>query len=80
MSVYVTLKCDGTMPPGSRERCRAGFSVQADRVDLPWGGDGIELLVVTEEAEHHGWSQEFDSATSERHQFCPSCTRHRREG
>jgi hypothetical protein len=80
MAVYVTLKCDGMMPPGSTERCRAAFSVQVG----PWLVDETGELVVdvdrvTDDAAQIGWSQDYDTDLGRHIQFCPSCTRHRTE-
>jgi hypothetical protein len=79
MAVYLILKCDGMMPPGSTERCRAAFSVQA----APWLADSGELVVdvdkVTDVADKVGWTQDYDQGLGRHVQFCPSCTRHRTE-
>jgi len=81
MALYVTIKCDGMMPPRSKERCRAGFSVQADTY-LGENGDVIVVDDVIEQAERHGWTEgDRDTPTGKAFaQFCPSCTRHRAEG
>lgn len=78
MTVYLTLKCDGMMPPGSKERCRAGFSVQATMSAPGWGGDRADVADAKDAAHQHGWTEEFVSF-GEQLQFCPSCTRHRAE-
>lgn len=78
MAVFVTIKCDGMMPPGSRERCRAGISAEAEIFDAELAGDVISLRDAVDAARRHGWSDEF-VAFAPSLQFCPSCTRHRRE-
>jgi hypothetical protein len=79
MTAYVTFKCDGMMPPGSAERCRAGFSVVADCYEQSWGGDAIDASDAWNKAHQHDWSDVYLPELNVVHQFCPSCTRHRAE-
>jgi hypothetical protein len=76
MTAYVTFKCDGMMPPGSKERCRGGFSVQADDDDYR-----TAIEDAWDAAKDNGWTDTINPhgvpATLD---FCPSCTRHRAEG
>jgi hypothetical protein len=79
MAVYVTLKCDGERPPGTRERCRAGFSAQVG----PWLVDDtgelvVDVDVVTDDAAKVGWTQDYDTDLGRHIQFCPSCTAYRK--
>ena len=69
MSVYVTFKCDGERHGQS---CRGGFSRPAtgdpdDFIDIAW--DAATLA---------GWSDELNPYGAAVLEFCPSCTRERK--
>jgi hypothetical protein len=72
MTAYVTFKCDGMMPPGSAERCRAGFSVQADDDDY-----SSALEKAWQATKAHGWTDRLNpKGPPSTLDYCPSCTRH----
>jgi len=81
MALYLTAKCDGMMPPGSKERCRAGFSLQADVwISDDFGDQVADVDTFMDKAMTAGWTQDTDECDHTLHQFCPACTRHRAEG
>lgn len=80
MATYITFKCDGRMPPGSAEPCRAGFSVQPETwIADDFGGLVGDVDQAMDKATEHGWTQDYDRELSRFVHFCPSCTRHRAE-
>jgi hypothetical protein len=88
MATYITFKCDGRMPPGSAEPCRAGFSVQPETwIADDFGGLVSDVDKAMDQAAKNGWTQDWEGEPGSGGnpglgrfvQFCPSCTRHRAE-
>jgi len=80
VTVYVTLKCDGTMPPGGKDPCRGGKSERARVWDAECG-EHVELSAAWKAAEGAGWTEAHELEDGEyvcRH-YCAACTRARQQ-